>query len=89
VVSYTATRWRYLIRRSKNWPKDQPVPTAGLCYRFVLSNPHVHVCLTAPSNLKQLEENMAVVRKGPLSAEELDFIKKYGDVVKHTKKWFM
>jgi aryl-alcohol dehydrogenase-like predicted oxidoreductase len=89
VISYTATRWRYLIRRHKTWPKDHPIPTPGLCYRFVLSNPHVHVCMTAPANIKQFEENATEVRKGPLSEEELSFIKEYGDLVRHTKKWFM
>ena len=89
VISYTATRWRYLIRRQKNWPKDERIPTAGDCYRFVLSNPHVDVCLTAPSNINQLNENISAVRRGPLDDEEMDFMKKYGDLVHHTKKWFM
>ena len=31
VVSYTSTRWRYLLRRPKVWPKDAPIPTAGMC----------------------------------------------------------
>ncbi|MBU1299914.1 MAG: aldo/keto reductase, partial [Bacteroidetes bacterium] len=64
VVGYTATRWKYLMRRPKAWSKDKPLPTAGMCYRFVLSNPNIHVCMTAPSNLKQLEENLAAFRKG-------------------------
>ena len=29
VVSYTATRWSYLLRRPKGWPKDGRVPTAA------------------------------------------------------------
>jgi aryl-alcohol dehydrogenase-like predicted oxidoreductase len=65
VISYTATRWRYMMRRPKGWDKTERVPTAGDAYRFVLSNPHVDVCLTAPSNLSQLEENLAAVRRGP------------------------
>ena len=60
-----------------------------MCYRFVLSNPHAHVCLTAPSNLKQFRENLASLQKGPLDEEEMTFIKSFGDVVHHTKKWFM
>ena len=39
VVSYTATRWSYLLRRPRGWPKDGRIPTAAMCYRFVLSNP--------------------------------------------------
>jgi len=89
IVNFTATRWRNLMRRHKNWPKDRPIPTAGQCYRFVLTNPHVHVCLSAPANGRQLQENIAVLDQGPLSAEEMDLMKQYGDLVHHTKKWFM
>lgn len=88
VVSYTATRWRQLLRRPRGWPKDGRLPTAGMCYRFVLSNPHVDVCLTAPSNLKQLEENMAAVRQGPLCEEDMEFMRTFGDAVHRRRKWF-
>jgi len=89
IVSYTATRWKFLLRRPKSWPKEERIPDAGLCYRFVLSNPHVDVCLNAPSNLRQLEENLAAVRRGPLNDEDIAFMRKFGDAVHHTKKWFM
>ena len=89
LVSYTATRWRYLLRPPKGWPKGGPVPTAGQCYRFVLSNPHVHVCLTAPSNVEQLEENLAAVRRGPLDEAEMRFMHDFGDAVHGQGKWFM
>jgi len=89
VVSYTATRWSYLFRRPRKWPKEERIPTPGMCYRFVLSNPHVHVCLTAPRKAKELEENLASLRDGPLSEEEMEFMRKFGDVVHHTRKWFM
>jgi len=89
IISYTATRWSFLLRRPKSWPKEERIPDAGMCYRFVLSNPNVDVCLNAPSNIEQLKENLAGVRKGPLSDDDMDFMKKFGDVVHHTKKWFM
>jgi aryl-alcohol dehydrogenase-like predicted oxidoreductase len=89
VVSFTATRWRCLIRKPRGWPKGGPVPTPGMCYRFVLSSPHVHVCMTAPSNLKQFEENLKSLNQGPLSEQEMEFMKKFGDAVHHTRKWFM
>ncbi len=89
VVSYTATRWRYLLRRPKTWPHDGRIPTAGMCYRFVFSNPHVHVCLTAPTNIRQFEENLAAVRQGPLPDDDMEFMRQFGDAVHHTKKWFM
>ena len=89
VISYTATRWRYLLRRPRGWPQDGRIPTAGECYRFVLSNPHVDVCLTAPSNLKQLRENLMALRDGPLDEEDGEFMRNFGDAVHHRKKWFM
>jgi aryl-alcohol dehydrogenase-like predicted oxidoreductase len=89
VISYTATRWRYLLKPPKNWPKNEQVPSAAMCYRFVLSNPHVDVCLTAPANLAQFEENISSLEQGPLNDEEMAFMRKFGDAVHHTKKWFM
>ena len=89
VTSFTATRWRYLIRRppGAKWPKGDPVPTAGQCYRFVLSNPAVHVCLMSPSNRRQFEDNMKEIReKGPLDPDEAAFMKRFGDAVHHTGK---
>ena len=86
VISFTATRWRYLLRRPRKWPKEEPLPTAGMCYRFVLSNPNVNVCLTAPTNIKQLEANIAEVQKGQLSKEELEFMRKIGDAVYRKKR---
>ncbi len=81
VVSYTATRWSFLLRRPRSWPKNGRIPSAGMCYRFVLSNPNVDVCLTAPRNLKQLEENLAAVRQGPLPEDDMQFMRGFGDVV--------
>jgi aryl-alcohol dehydrogenase-like predicted oxidoreductase len=89
VVSYTATRWTALLRRARGWAKDAPVPTAGQCYRFVLSNPHVDVCLTAPRSERELLENLAAVRQGPLTEDEMTFMRTYGDVVHRTAGWFM
>jgi aryl-alcohol dehydrogenase-like predicted oxidoreductase len=81
VVGYTATGWRYLLRRPPGWAKDGFVPTAEMCYRFVLSNPHVHVCMTAPTNHTQLRENLAALDRGALSAEELELMRRFGDAV--------
>jgi aryl-alcohol dehydrogenase-like predicted oxidoreductase len=89
IVSYTATRWSFLVRRIKGWPKDRPIPTAGLAYRFVLSNPDVDVVLTAPTNAKQLVENLTEIEKGPLSGEEMSLMREYGDAVHARRQWFM
>ncbi|MDP2887252.1 MAG: aldo/keto reductase [Ignavibacteria bacterium] len=89
IVSYTATRWTALTRRPKGWPKDGHLPDAGMCYRFVLSNPNVHVCLTAPTNEKQLMENLAALKQGTLNEDEMHFMKQFGDSVYQNHKWFM
>ena len=89
LIGYTATRWSSLVRRPKTWPKDRPIPTAPQCYRFVLSHPHIDVCLTAPRNLKQLEENLTALSAGPLTEEEMTFMQEFGDQVHLTHKKFM
>jgi aryl-alcohol dehydrogenase-like predicted oxidoreductase len=89
LVSYTATRWRYLIRRSRKWSKEKPVPTPGQCYRFVLSNPAVDVCLNAPSGERQFLDNLDAVRLGPLPEDEMQFMREYGDYVHRNAGWFM
>jgi aryl-alcohol dehydrogenase-like predicted oxidoreductase len=89
VISYTATRWRYLLRRPKGWPEDARVPTAAECYRFVLSNPNVHTVLTAPRNETELRENIAAARMGPLDEPDMQFMRGFGDTVHNRKQWFM
>lgn len=89
VISYTATRWTALLRRPGSWPKGGRLPTAGECYRFVLSNPHVHAALTAPRNERQLHENLAAVGSGPLDESDMAFMREFGDAVHREKKWFM
>lgn len=80
IVAYTATRWGGLLKRPKGW--DGPVMTAGDCYRFCLSNPGVDVVLTGPKNRQQLQENLQCVKeRGPLSEEEMHWIREFGQVV--------
>ena len=89
VVSYTATRWTYLLRAPKRWPAGGRVPDAGLCYRFVLSHPAVHIVLTAPRSVRELDQNIDAVERGPLAEDDASFMRSFGDAVHHTKKWFM
>jgi aryl-alcohol dehydrogenase-like predicted oxidoreductase len=88
VVSYTATRWGRLLRRPRGWPESERVPLAGDCYRFVLSNPHVDVCLTCPGNARELSENLAAVARGPLASDEMDLMRRFGDLVHQETKLF-
>ncbi|WP_163988225.1 aldo/keto reductase [Pyxidicoccus caerfyrddinensis] len=79
VIAYTATSWRRLLKRPRGW--DGPVPTAGDCYRFCLSNAHVDVVLTGPANTPQLDDNLAALERGPMSEQELQWMRDFGRVV--------
>jgi aryl-alcohol dehydrogenase-like predicted oxidoreductase len=89
VLSYTATRWTLLLRRPRGWPKEDSIPSPGQCYRFVLSNPNVNVCLTAPTDLKQLSENVRALDAGPLTKDEMDHMRRFGQFVHDRQSWFM
>lgn len=89
LVSYTATRWTALLRAPKGYPRGRRLPTAPECYRFVLGNPAVDVCLTAPRNRRELDENLAAVARGPLDEDDLAFMRAFGDRVHAARKWFM
>ncbi len=80
VVAYTATAWRRLLRAPRGW-KDR-VPTPGDCYRFCLTSPHVDVVLMGPRNVAELRMNLAALGKGPLSPEEMVFMRKFGNAVR-------
>ncbi len=79
VVAYTATAWTRLLRRSRK--HDGPPMTAGDCDRFCLSSPFVDVVLTAPGKADRLRENLAALEKGPLSPEEMAFLRDFGRAV--------
>jgi aryl-alcohol dehydrogenase-like predicted oxidoreductase len=89
IVSYTATRWTKLLRAPRGWPRGRPVPTAGDCYRFVLGNPSVDVCLMAPRNEAELYENLEAVQRGPLAPEEDAWMREFGDAVHARGGWFL
>ena len=79
VVAYTATSWRKLLKPARGW--DGPVMSAGDCYRFCLSSPHVDVTLCGPSDRAQLEQNLAALDKGPLTPDEDAWMRRFGKVV--------
>jgi predicted aldo/keto reductase-like oxidoreductase len=78
IVVFTATCWRKPLK-AKNMPAGEAPLTAADCYRFVLSNPNVNVCVTGPSSAPQMEENLAALAGGPLSNEEMARVKRIGD----------
>ncbi|MGD0199609.1 MAG: aldo/keto reductase [Bryobacteraceae bacterium] len=93
LVSFTATSWGQLTsseRGVSNWrqwfaggriPKGERTPTAADCYRFVLAQPDVDVCLTGPSTAEHVDEGLAALRRGPMTADELDWMRRVGRAV--------
>ena len=79
IVAYTATAWRKLLRAPRDW--TGPVMTAGDCYRFALSSPHVDLTLTGPANAEQLRESLDALAQGPIRAEEETWMRAFGERV--------
>ncbi len=48
-------------------PGEAPLRAAD-CYRFVLGNPDVQVCMTGPADDAQLDEALSALAEGPLDA---------------------
>ncbi len=79
ILAYTATAWRRLLKRPKGW--DGSVMTAGDCYRFQLSSPHVDLAITGPASRAQMDENLDALAKGPLSPDEETWMRAFGRAV--------
>jgi aryl-alcohol dehydrogenase-like predicted oxidoreductase len=90
MVSFTATSWGQLLGKPTlqgiltgmhRPPKSERLPTAADCYRYVLTRPEVDVCLTGPSNAAQMEEALEALRMGPMSEDELAWMRRVGRAV--------
>jgi predicted aldo/keto reductase-like oxidoreductase len=79
ILAYTATSWRRLLKRPKGW--NGAVMTAGDCYRFQLSSPHVDTALMGPATREQMDENLDALGKGPLTQDEDQWMREFGRAV--------
>jgi aryl-alcohol dehydrogenase-like predicted oxidoreductase len=77
VICYTATRWGTLLQPV---PGEAPV-SASDCYRFVLRNPNVDVCLSGPKNRQELLEAIQVLDSEPMPDEDIARMRRIGAVV--------
>jgi len=77
IVIFTATCWGKLLA-SRQLPKGERPLAPADCYRFVLSHPDVDVCVTAPANAVQMEDNLKALEAGPLDEEEMARIRRLG-----------
>ena len=88
IVSYTATRWGQLLNPKKVPHGEKPL-SASDCYRFVLSNPNVDICMCGPRDRSQMKEALRSLELGPLSEDELVRVRKIGDYVHtHSTRFF-
>ena len=87
VVTYTATRWGYLLN-PKKMPPGEVVPAPSDCYRFVMTNPSVDVCLCGPKDVSQMRGVLESFDLGPLEAGEMARMHRIGDHIHRTAKRF-
>ena len=89
LVSFTATSWGQLLGKGKlqgivgshSLPKGERAPAAVDCYRFVLTRPEVDVCMTGPASAAQMEQALEALRLGPMSEDELAWMRRVGRAV--------
>lgn len=83
IVSFTATRWASLLRPiDGGGALNDRIPTAGDCYRFVLSSPSVDLTLTGPRDRADMRAALDALEKGPMDPDEMKWIQAFGDRVR-------
>lgn len=80
VTCYTATRWGQLLDPKRMPPGERPL-TSAECYRFVLSNPKVDLCMTGPKTAEHMDAALESLAAGPLDDDEMARIRRIGDHV--------
>jgi aryl-alcohol dehydrogenase-like predicted oxidoreductase len=78
IVSFTATSWGQLLTPGK-LDRGERVPTASDCYRFAMSNPAVDVCMAGPKNTAEFQAGLEALKRGPMDADELEWMRRVGD----------
>ena len=91
MVAFTATSWgqltgtaNLLIRMTAGAlpvPSNERAPTAIDCYRYVLSQPAVDVCMTGPADEARMNEALDALERGPMTVEELAWMRRVGRAV--------
>lgn len=77
IVIYTATSWGQLLKPG-NVPAGEQLPRGSDCYRFVMTNVAVDVCMSGPKNLEQMKEALESLERGPMSGDELAWMRRVG-----------
>jgi aryl-alcohol dehydrogenase-like predicted oxidoreductase len=77
IVTYTTTSWGQLLDPARI-PAGERVPTSTDCYRFSLSNPQIDACWAGPKNGAELDQALAALDAGPMTEEELAWMRRVG-----------
>jgi aryl-alcohol dehydrogenase-like predicted oxidoreductase len=80
IISFTATSWKQLLGH-RRIPAGERIPDAGDCYRFALSHPSVHVCMTGPATAAHVDHALAAIEKGPMDEKELAWMRRVGAAI--------
>jgi len=86
IASFTNTRWGDLLK-AQNMPDGVTPPSAADCYRFALSSPHVQVAICGPSNDREMQEGLGVLKQGPLDEDEMSRMRRIGEHVHGIRSW--
>jgi aryl-alcohol dehydrogenase-like predicted oxidoreductase len=79
VVAFTATRWGTLLKGQAEWPGEPP--SAADCYRYCLTHPAVQVVLAAPRTVRELQENLRVLKSPKMNERDRSRWERFGDLV--------
>jgi aryl-alcohol dehydrogenase-like predicted oxidoreductase len=79
VIPFTATRWGTLLEPNSAWSAEPP--TAADCYQYCLEHPAVHVVLTAPKSIHELEQNLGILKLPPMNRESRNHWERFGAAV--------
>jgi aryl-alcohol dehydrogenase-like predicted oxidoreductase len=79
VVAFTATRWGTLLKPHADWSGKTPI--AADCYRYCLAQAAVHIVLSAPRSLAELDANLQVLHLPPMTDRQCAEWNRFGDFV--------
>lgn len=80
IVAFTATSWRQLLDPKKVPPKER-IPAATDCYRFVMTNPAIDVCMTGPGSEQHVQDAIGALDRGPLHEDEIAWMRRVGQAI--------
>lgn len=81
IVAYTALSWGQLLDPSLV-PEGEKVPTSTDCYRWVLSSPSIDATWCGARDGADLDLALSALDQGPMSAEELAWMRRVGEGVR-------